>query len=184
MSHRPSASIGRALSAIALVVLLAACSKAKLNNSTKAAELAGLLEVPEVLSVYPPSGLVAGGTVLTILGKGFKSGSSVSLGTGACLNVIIVSETEISCTTPAYSAGLVDVGVTSPNGKLGQLAGSFLYIIPVPQRAGTAITSGGRVATGGAVQIQAAMGEIGSPNITSGAAVQSLTGVHGAIWQP
>ena len=73
--------------------------------------------VPSVESVSPDQGPVAGGTKVTIKGKGFLAGSSVTIG-GAASEVKVVSETEITAKTVAGSAGVQEVVVTDVGGPL------------------------------------------------------------------
>lgn len=68
----------------------------------------------EPIYVDPSSGAVSGGTFVTIRGAGtrFEMGDTVSFGRGACTDVDVVSETVLTCRTPASVAGSVDVTVT------------------------------------------------------------------------
>ncbi len=83
--------------------------------------------VPAVTSVSPNSGPVAGGTAVTITGTNFAAGATVTFGTAAATNVVVVSSTSITATTPAGSAGAVTVKVTV-GGQSGSLASGFTYI--------------------------------------------------------
>ena len=67
---------------------------------------------PTVSSVSPNSGPVAGGTAVTITGTNFATGATVTFGGTAATNVVVVSGTQITATTPAGSAGAVTVTVT------------------------------------------------------------------------
>jgi hypothetical protein len=68
---------------------------------------------PTVTGVSPSSGSAAGGTAITITGTNFASGATVTVGGAACSNVVVVSPTSITCTTPARTAGTSSVVVTS-----------------------------------------------------------------------
>lgn len=63
--------------------------------------------------VEPDAGSVSGGTFVTITGSGtrFATGDTVTFGRGSCTDVDVVSETVITCRTPASPAGNVDVTV-------------------------------------------------------------------------
>ena len=63
--------------------------------------------------VSPNSGSTAGGTAVTITGTNFAAGATVTFGGTAATNVVVVSSTTITATTPAGSAGAVTVTVTS-----------------------------------------------------------------------
>ena len=85
--------------------------------------------VPTVSSVSPNNGPIAGGTVVTIAGTNFASGATVTFGGTAATNVVVVSGTQITATTPAGSAGVVTVTVTV-NSQPGSVANGFTYVAP------------------------------------------------------
>lgn len=86
---------------------------------------------PTVTSVLATSGLQAGGLGVTITGTGFF-GSDVDFAAAACTGVTVVSDTSITCTTPANGPGVVAITVTNSDGQFGSLAGAFTYTaIPV-----------------------------------------------------
>ena len=82
--------------------------------------------VPTVTSVSPNNGPAAGNTAVTITGTNFASGATVTFGSNAATNVVVVSGTQITATTPAGSAGAVTVTVTA-NGQSGSLTNGFTY---------------------------------------------------------
>ncbi len=104
---------------------------------------------PQVQSVSPGSGPATGGTSVTITGKYFQSGATVSFGGAPAIGVVVVSPTQITAVTPAYTGGnvlgSVGVAVRNPNGMTGT-GGSFSYIMrpgpvipgaqPVPEPVG------------------------------------------------
>ncbi|XP_071793632.1 fibrocystin-L-like isoform X1 [Asterias amurensis] len=70
----------------------------------------------DIDSVTPSTGSTEGGQVITILGNGFVDGdTTVSVGGAAC-NIQSVTLSQIVCSTPAHSAGTVDL-VVSSNGE-------------------------------------------------------------------
>jgi TolB protein len=71
---------------------------------------------PAVTGVSPAQGPAAGGTRLTITGRGFVRGATVTLGSARATSVVVVSPTEITATSPPGS-GTVDVVVTSVRGS-------------------------------------------------------------------
>jgi|GEM_PF-2902597 len=124
---------------------------------------------PTVTNVAPDNGAQAGGTAVTITGTGFHrtiaaggeadADATVTFGGTAATNVTVVSDTEISCDTPAAAAGAVDVVVTNPDGQDNSAApGTFTYnAMPVVESvnpgavyaAGTVVfTSGSDTVTG------------------------------------
>jgi hypothetical protein len=84
-----------------------------------------------VSSVTPNSGSTGGGTAVTVTGTNFATGATVTFGSGAATNVVVVSSTTITATTPAGSAGAVTVTVTNPGSLNGSLTNGFTYLAPV-----------------------------------------------------
>lgn len=85
---------------------------------------------PTVTVVNPGSGPEAGGTPITITGTGFQNNdpgtNTVTIGGTAATGVSVVSDTSITCTTPAGTEGDVDVVVSNDNGT-GTLVDGFTY---------------------------------------------------------
>ena len=106
--------------------------------------------VPTVSAVSPNSGLTTGGTAVTITGTNFAAGATVTFGGTAATNVVVVSGTQITATTPAGSAGAVTVTVTNPGAQSGSLANGFTYVV-VPTvsacRPNSGSTTGGTAVT-------------------------------------
>ncbi len=92
---------------------------------------------PTVGSINPTSGTTGGGTPVTITGTGFLAGASVAVGGTAATGVTVVSSTTITATTPAHTAGAVNVVVTNTDGQSGTLTGGYTY---------TTSTGGGSIA--------------------------------------
>ena len=67
---------------------------------------------------------------MTITGTNFLTGATVTFGTAAATNVVVVNSTTITATTPAESAGTVNVTVTNTSGLSGSLTSGFTYIAP------------------------------------------------------
>jgi len=75
---------------------------------------------PTITSLSPVGGPVTGGTSVTITGTGFVPGATVAFGTGigsAGTDVVVVSPTQITVTSPSHAMGMVEVTVTTPGGK-------------------------------------------------------------------
>jgi IPT/TIG domain len=68
---------------------------------------------PAVASVSPTSG--AGSTVVTVNGTDFAPGATVTFGSNAATNVIVISPNQLTATAPS-GCGTVDVIVTTPDG--------------------------------------------------------------------
>jgi hypothetical protein len=79
-----------------------------------------------VTSLSPNTGLVGGGTAVTITGSGFTGSTGVLFGASSATSVIVVNDTTITCDTPAHAAGAVTVTVQNPTGD-GTLASGYTY---------------------------------------------------------
>lgn len=82
---------------------------------------------PEILSISPVSGPVAGGTTVTITGTNFASAATLTFA-GITATINSTSSNSISATTPAHGTGKVDVEVTNPDGQKFTLADGFSYV--------------------------------------------------------
>ncbi len=83
---------------------------------------------PTLLSVSPASGLVAGGTVVTLKGKDFSDAMSVTFGGVAATSVTFVSSDTVTAVVPkGAAAGAVDVEVSLGAGESSKLAKGFFY---------------------------------------------------------
>jgi hypothetical protein len=85
---------------------------------------------PTVSSISPTSGSTAGGTSVTITGTGFLSGATVTIGGVSATAVNVASQTSITATTPAHSAGSANVVVRNTDGQSGSLTSGFTYQPP------------------------------------------------------
>jgi hypothetical protein len=81
---------------------------------------------PGVTGLSPGSGITAGGTSVTLTGKNFVAGATVSFG-GVAAVVTSVNATTIAAKTPAHKPGSVNVVVKNPDGQSGTLASGFIY---------------------------------------------------------
>jgi hypothetical protein len=84
---------------------------------------------PAVSGLSPPSGLVAGGATVTLVGAGFTGASAVLFGTVQVTSFTESSDTSIRVTAPAQGAGAVDVRVVGPGGTSATSpADRFTYV--------------------------------------------------------
>jgi hypothetical protein len=100
---------------------------------------------PTLTSVSPGRGPLHGGTALTITGTGFVANLAgvdvVTLAAKPALNVVAVSDTLLTCISPAGTAGgPADVVVTNDNGS-ASAPGAFVYV-PGPTLTSIAPTDG------------------------------------------
>ncbi len=89
---------------------------------------------PRVRSVRPQVGAVTGGTRVTLTGAGFRTGATVRFGDLAGVDVVRLSDSRMTATTPAGAAGPVDVAVVDPEfvDDSIALADGFEYV-PIPE---------------------------------------------------
>jgi hypothetical protein len=84
----------------------------------------------EVSSVTANTGTTAGGDARTIAGFGFSFGRggtpTVTFGGNPATSIVVVSDTSITCVTPAHGAGAVSVIVGNANGSHTK-ASAFTY---------------------------------------------------------
>ena len=99
------------------------------NTTVQGASAVNFQIVPPVTGVTPSTGSTLGGTAVTINGNGFLAGATVMFGSSPATNVVVVSSTQITATTPAGALGPVTVTVTNPGAPTGSLANAFTYVI-------------------------------------------------------
>ncbi|MBN1773687.1 MAG: IPT/TIG domain-containing protein [Deltaproteobacteria bacterium] len=71
---------------------------------------------PTVTVVVPSSGGSRGGTVVTLTGSGFTGATAVTFGGVAATELVVLSDTELRCTTPVHAAGAASVVVRTADG--------------------------------------------------------------------
>lgn len=87
---------------------------------------------PVINSLLPTSGLTNGGTVVTLSGSNFLSGTSVQFGAGSATAITVNGPTQITATTPANAPGAVSVVVLNTNGLAVTNLNAFTYVLPPP----------------------------------------------------
>lgn len=102
---------------------------------------------PVIVSVTPASGLEGGGTDVTIAGTGFVDVTDVEFD-GEAAEFVIVSDYEITATTPEGTIGDVDLVVTNESGS-DTLTDGFEYLIDPDYPVITSVTPATDVAAGG-----------------------------------
>jgi hypothetical protein len=87
---------------------------------------------PTVTLISPTSGPTNGGTLVTITGTSFTGATAVDFGTAPATNVSVVNDSTIKADSPAGSAGVVNVSVTTPAGTSAvSPADEFTYTVAV-----------------------------------------------------
>ncbi|MDK8181639.1 IPT/TIG domain-containing protein [Paenibacillus sp. UMB4589-SE434] len=98
------------------------------------------LPKPEVTSLTPNKGVLAGGAAVSINGTNFVNGAKVQLG-GKELQTTFISATQLKIVTPVWAqAEKVDVTVVNPDGQKGVLAQGYEFETPPPPPAPTVIS--------------------------------------------
>ncbi|MCL4553284.1 MAG: IPT/TIG domain-containing protein, partial [Candidatus Marsarchaeota archaeon] len=111
------------------------------SNADRFTYTAPATSAPTIASVSPTSGTTAGGTSVTITGTNLNGATAVDFGTTAG-TITADSSTSITATSPAESAGTVDITVTTAGGgSTTPGADQFTYVLP-PTIASVSPTSG------------------------------------------
>lgn len=84
---------------------------------------------PYLSSISPIGGAISGGTVVTITGTGFITGATAYIGGVPCASTTVTSPILATCTTPAGTPGIYNIGVTNPDGQVSPTA-QFTYSAP------------------------------------------------------
>lgn len=93
---------------------------------------------PDVLTlrtITPTQGNVEGGTVVTLTGRAFETGVTVTFGETEATNVVVESATRARATSPAGIEGPVDVTVTLGD-EFDTLSQAFTYVSEVDPTVG------------------------------------------------
>lgn len=131
-------------------------------------------------AVDPITGLTTGGTAVTLTGTGFVSGILVNFDNISATSIVVVSDTEITCVTPAHDLGLVDVTVTIPDtGEFATLTDGYEYV-----NAGISSLdpNHGPMAGGTTVTIHGAGFITGEPITFDGLSATSITFVNSSTY--
>ncbi|WP_405156114.1 IPT/TIG domain-containing protein [Paenibacillus sp. FSL K6-0108] len=97
---------------------------------------------PTISSVSPTSGPTTGGTTVTLTGTKFSGATAVMFGATEATSFTINSETSITATAPAGSAGTVDVTVKRRSGTSTTSAADQYTYIAAPTIANVSPASG------------------------------------------
>lgn len=101
---------------------------------------------PTLSSINPTSGPTAGGTACTLTGANLTGCSSVSFGGTGATGVSVVSSTQVRCTSPARSAGGVNVTATTSGGTTGPVTYTYVSAPTLTTLAPTSGTTAGGTA--------------------------------------
>lgn len=96
------------------------------GQRVKESDIDALFKTATIGTITPATGAAAGGTNITINGTNFSGAEGVTIGGAAATNFTVVSNTRITCTTPAGTAGARDVVVQDDAGNVTK-TGGFTY---------------------------------------------------------
>lgn len=126
-----------------------------------------------VPTITPDTGGTLGADPVTIAGAGFTGATGVTFDGTAATDVVAVSDTTITCLTPAHAVGLVDVVVTRSDTSTVTLTDGFRY------------TLGASTPTVDAGQAQVALGPLPSVVTTVATVTRGLNnGSLTYLWTP
>lgn len=80
-----------------------------------------------LLGITPTRGPSSGGTEVTLTGRDFVSGTTVTFGGVAGTDIRVVATDTILVKTPPHPAGLVDVEIVTPSRTAGRLNNAFNF---------------------------------------------------------
>jgi IPT/TIG domain-containing protein len=113
-----------------------------LSSAAQGDQFLYVAAVPAITSVFPASGPTSGGTQVVLTGTNFTGATGVAFG-GMAASFTVNSATQITATTPAGSAGTVDVRVTNASGtSVTGVGDQFLYQAPMPGLSSLSPSSG------------------------------------------
>ena|SRR5215831_81992 len=82
---------------------------------------------PGVDQVTPTTGTAAGGTPVTVYGEGLTGSTGVTFGGTAGTAFTVVSDSQLTVTSPAHAAGAVNVVVANPRGNV-TVTNGYTYV--------------------------------------------------------
>jgi hypothetical protein len=97
------------------------------GQTVKQSDIDALFLAATVTTIAPASGVAAGGTAVVITGTNLAGVAGVTFGGVAATNVKVVSNTRVTCTTPAHATGAVAVVTKDDGGDITTAAG-FTYV--------------------------------------------------------
>ncbi|MFT9848384.1 S-layer homology domain-containing protein [Aneurinibacillus sp. REN35] len=103
---------------------------------------------PTIVSVTPSSGSTVGGNVVMITGTGLTGATAVKFGGTAATSYTVNSNTQITATVPAGTAGTVNVSVTTPSGTANSTSGYTYVAVPNQAPTATYVTVSGTAMVG------------------------------------
>jgi hypothetical protein len=138
---------------------------------------------PAITGVDIASGPTTGGTLVTITGTSFRSGATVAFAdlTGSLAATVVTfnSSTSLRATTPAHTAGTVDVVVMNPDYQTATLRNGFTFTTgPPPPSVSSVYPNFGPAAGGTGITITGSSFVSGATVTLGGTAATGVTFVN------
>jgi hypothetical protein len=145
---------------------------------------------PDLQSIAPMFGPVAGGNTITLHGNNFQMGATATFDTNTVATTFQDAMT-LTATAPAHVLGPVDVTVTNPDSQSSTLPLSYTYRGPVPTCGGSTPSSGtvlgsrrvtiaGNNFAAGATVTFGGVAALGTPVVRGPMAIEAITPPHAA----
>jgi hypothetical protein len=145
---------------------------------------------PAISSVTPTSGPTTGGNTVAVAGSNFTGATQVRFGNTNATNFTVNSDSQITATAPARSAGATDVRVTTAGGTSNTSSvTTYTYVAPPavtslsptsgPAAGGTSVTINGSNFSG-ATAVQFGTLAATSFNVTSGTRIVAVAPAQAA----
>jgi hypothetical protein len=128
---------------------------------------------PTISAVSPITGNTAGGTTITITGTNLIGTTSLTVGGIAATSVTVLSATQVTAITPAGTAGVKDIVLSTAGGSVTS-AGSFTYAAPPVI---TSFTPGSGLLAGGETITVTGTGFTGTFSVTFGGTAAPIVSV-------
>ena len=103
---------------------------------------------PNLISILPDAGVLTGGETVQLIGENFQDGATVTIGGNQATEIVFVSSTQITATTPAGDVGPFSVVVINPDDQESNTSIQFTYTQLAPII--TSITPDNDTTVGGA----------------------------------
>ena len=129
-----------------------------------------------ISEIVPNAGPVAGGTSVVITGTGLISATALTFGGLPAPTWTVITDTQITATTPAHAAGPVDVVITTPSKVITSTGGFTYYDVPTISNGG----AGGGIApnagplAGGTTVVITGTHLLGATSVTFGGTPANL----------
>ncbi len=143
------------------------------GSATVAADQFGYVAAPAVTDISSAAGPVGGGTTVTISGTALAGATAVDFGGVAATSFTVVSATQITATSPAGVAGVVDVTVLTAGGLSPTVAADHFTYAPAPAVTKVSPTMG--PAAGGTILTVAGTAFVGATAVAVGGVSATFT---------